>query len=39
VDEAGDAICKSRPVHKRDQRGIKRPQGSACDVGAVELVP
>ncbi|HEY6555688.1 MAG TPA: choice-of-anchor Q domain-containing protein [Polyangiaceae bacterium] len=22
-----------------DARGIKRPQGSACDIGAVELVP
>jgi CSLREA domain-containing protein len=39
VDAAGDAICKARPVSRRDQRGIKRPQGSACDIGAVELVP
>jgi hypothetical protein len=22
-----------------DQRGVDRPQGSACDIGAVELVP
>lgn len=31
----GELVCGSLP----DQRGIARPQGTACDVGAVELAP
>jgi hypothetical protein len=31
---SGTVACK--PV---DQRGVSRPQGSACDIGAVEVVP
>jgi hypothetical protein len=34
IDAAGVADC---PVI--DQRGVLRPQGAACDVGAFELVP
>jgi CSLREA domain-containing protein len=30
----GGAICPST-----DQRGVRRPQGPACDIGAFELVP
>jgi hypothetical protein len=32
--DAGDAACPAT-----DQRGVARPQGSACDIGAFELVP
>ncbi|HLM86566.1 MAG TPA: choice-of-anchor Q domain-containing protein [Solirubrobacteraceae bacterium] len=35
-----DAIPTSRPFcGGLDQRGISRPQGAGCDMGAVELVP
>ncbi len=34
VDPAGYASCLAV-----DQRGINRPQGSACDIGAFEAVP
>lgn len=34
IDIAGTAGCPAV-----DQRGISRPQGSACDAGAVEAVP
>jgi hypothetical protein len=30
----GSALCKGT-----DQRGVSRPQGAGCDMGAVELVP
>jgi CSLREA domain-containing protein len=36
LDAASDSTCRARPVSKRDQRGIKRPQGSHCDIGSVE---
>jgi hypothetical protein len=32
--DAGDASCPGR-----DQRGVVRPQGAACDIGAYELAP
>lgn len=32
-----DALCTAAPVNSVDQRGITRPQGKQCDVGAVEL--
>ena len=34
-----DAICAAAPVNSLDQRGITRPQGPHCDIGAVEQVP
>jgi predicted outer membrane repeat protein len=34
IDAGNDAVC---PTH--DQRGIIRPKGSHCDLGAYELVP
>jgi hypothetical protein len=34
-----DAIPLADCFEPFDQRGAERPQGSACDVGAVELVP
>jgi hypothetical protein len=32
------AICADPPVNGVDQRGVSRPQGEHCDVGAVELL-
>ena len=34
-----DANTESCPPPAIDQRGIARPQGAACDIGAFELVP
>lgn len=34
LDAGSNAVCPSV-----DQRGVTRPQGAACDVGAYELVP
>ena len=34
VDTANGAVCPAV-----DQRGVARPQGAGCDVGAYELVP
>jgi hypothetical protein len=34
-----DAIATPMCVVDEDQRGIARPQGSGCDIGAVEQVP
>ena len=39
IDAANDAICEAPPVNNLDQRGIVRPQGSHCDIGAVEQQP
>ena len=33
---AGSATCASDPVLGRDQRGVTRAQGTACDLGAFE---
>ncbi|HET6633326.1 MAG TPA: choice-of-anchor Q domain-containing protein [Rhodanobacteraceae bacterium] len=33
IDEGSAADCSAK-----DQRGISRPQGAACDIGAVELI-
>jgi len=35
--DAGDvATCTNAPVNNLDQRGLPRPQGIGCDIGAVE---
>lgn len=39
IDAAIDAICAANPVNGLDQRGVVRPQGSHCDIGAVEQEP
>ncbi len=39
LDAANDAICAAPPVNNLDQRGVLRPQGLHCDIGAVEKVP
>ena len=38
LDAADDAICAAPPVNNLDQRGIARPQGPHCDIGAVEQI-
>lgn len=35
IDSIGTSVCNL----DIDQRGVSRPQGSGCDVGAVEVVP
>jgi len=35
--DAGNAVkCAAAPVSAVDQRGVKRPQGASCDIGAYE---
>ena len=36
MDAGDDAICAAPPVNNLDQRGITRPQGAHCDIGAYE---
>ncbi len=37
IGAASSAVCAAAPVSGIDQRGISRPQGSGCDVGAYEF--
>ena len=38
--DAGDAAtCAAAPVNNKDQRGVIRPQGAGCDIGAFETGP
>jgi hypothetical protein len=37
LDAGDDAICTSPPVNGVDQRGVSRPQGPHCDIGAYEV--
>jgi hypothetical protein len=36
IDAGDDATCNAAPVSGLDQRGIARPQGAHCDIGAYE---
>ncbi len=36
IDAANDAACADKDVMGTDQRGIARPQGKGCDIGAFE---
>jgi len=38
IDAGDDAVCAAAPVNNLDQRGIARPQGLHCDIGAFEYV-
>ncbi|HET6632281.1 MAG TPA: choice-of-anchor Q domain-containing protein [Rhodanobacteraceae bacterium] len=38
IDAGDDSVCASLPVGGVDQRGVVRPQGAHCDIGAVEVV-
>lgn len=37
IDAGDDAVCAAAPVNGLDQRGVPRPQGAHCDIGAVEV--
>jgi hypothetical protein len=42
IDTADNTICQTLPPNgagKLDQRGVARPQGNGCDIGAFELAP
>ena len=36
IDAADNAICAAPPINNLDQRGVTRPYGSSCDIGAYE---
>jgi CSLREA domain-containing protein len=36
IDAGDDTVCAAPPVSNLDQRGITRPKGAHCDIGAVE---
>jgi CSLREA domain-containing protein len=36
VDTGDDAVCAASPVNNIDQRGVPRPIGMNCDIGAFE---
>jgi predicted outer membrane repeat protein len=36
IDAGDDAVCAAAPVNGLDQRGLSRPQGAHCDIGAYE---
>jgi hypothetical protein len=37
IDAGNAAVCANAPVNGKDQRGVTRPQGMGCDLGAYEL--
>jgi hypothetical protein len=37
IDAGDNSICAAPPVNNLDQRGVARPQGVFCDIGAFEL--
>jgi hypothetical protein len=37
IDTGAYTYCAGWPIYNLDQRGVSRPQGSQCDVGAFEL--
>ena len=36
IDAGDDTTCAASPVNKLDQRGVTRPDGAHCDIGAYE---
>ncbi|MEZ4861357.1 MAG: choice-of-anchor Q domain-containing protein [Caldilineaceae bacterium] len=38
IDNGDDALCAAAPINGRDQRGVSRPQGAHCDIGAYEAI-
>lgn len=36
INAADNTACAANPINNVDQRGILRPQGANCDIGAVE---
>jgi predicted outer membrane repeat protein len=39
VDAGNNAVCSAPSVNGVDQRGVARPEGNSCDIGAVEISP
>jgi predicted outer membrane repeat protein len=39
IGAGNDTTCAAAPVNNLDQRGVTRPQGTHCDIGAVEIDP
>ncbi len=39
IDKGDQNVCQSDPVTNIDQRSLKRPIGSSCDIGAFEYDP
>jgi len=39
IHAGDDATCAAAPVNNLDQRGVARPGGLHCDIGAYELAP
>ena len=37
IDAGDDAVCGGERVGGIDQRGVPRPQGPHCDIGAFEV--
>jgi CSLREA domain-containing protein len=37
IDTGDDTTCTDPPVNSMDQRGLERPQGAHCDIGAYEV--
>jgi hypothetical protein len=38
IEAGDDGVCAAAPVNNLDQRGLARPQGAHCDIGAFEVV-
>jgi hypothetical protein len=38
IDAGSNIVCKDSDVNDLAQRGAKRPQGPACDIGAFQFV-
>lgn len=36
IDTGNNTVCAADPVNGKDQRGVTRPQGTVCDIGAYE---
>jgi hypothetical protein len=36
IDNANAATCAAPPINNLDQRGVTRPVGTGCDIGAYE---
>jgi LPXTG-site transpeptidase (sortase) family protein len=39
IDAGNATTCANSPVSNKDQRGVTRPQGAGCDIGAYETGP
>lgn len=37
LNKGKDSVCSKEPINNQDQRGMTRPHGTHCDIGAFEL--